>query len=102
MPLSEGIRLCLQRWLREPCAHGHAVLHCCFCRLKLEALGDKDPGVPELFCRDGDGADGDPEGLPLPSSQSSGSDLPGSQPQPIAAQAILEEEELKIEEYDSD
>ncbi|XP_010408139.1 cell cycle checkpoint protein RAD17 isoform X1 [Corvus cornix cornix] len=73
-----------------------------FGRLKLEALGDKDPGVPELFCCDGDGADGDPEGLPLPSTQSSGSDLPGSQPQPIAAQAILEEEELKIEEYDSD
>ncbi|NWW19538.1 RAD17 protein, partial [Falcunculus frontatus] len=73
-----------------------------FGRLQLEALGDKDPGVPELFRRDGDGADGDPEGLPLPSSQSSGSDLPSSQPQPIAAQAILEEEELKIEEYDSD
>ncbi|XP_063278503.1 cell cycle checkpoint protein RAD17 isoform X2 [Prinia subflava] len=69
-----------------------------FGRLQLEALGDKDPGVPELF--HGDGADGDPEGLP--SSQSSGNDLPGSQPQPIAAQAILEEEELRIEEYDSD
>lgn len=73
-----------------------------FGRLRLEALGDKEPGVPELFRRDGDGADGDPEGLPLPSSQSSGSDLPGSQPQPVAAQAILEEEELQIEEYDSD
>ncbi|NXO13805.1 RAD17 protein, partial [Oriolus oriolus] len=73
-----------------------------FGRLQLEALGDKDPGVPELFRHDGDGADGGPEGLLLPSSQSSGSDLPGSQPQPIAAQAILEEEELKIEEYDSD
>ncbi|NWV06519.1 RAD17 protein, partial [Ptilonorhynchus violaceus] len=73
-----------------------------FGRLQLEALGDKDPGVPELFCRDGDGADGDPEGPPLPSSQCSGSDLPSSQPQPVAAQAVLEEEELKIEEYDSD
>ncbi|NXS31783.1 RAD17 protein, partial [Pomatostomus ruficeps] len=73
-----------------------------FGRLKLEALGDKEPGVPELFRRDGDGADGDPEGLLLPSSQSSGGDLPGSQPQPVAAQAILEEEELQIEEYDSD
>ncbi|NXH55008.1 RAD17 protein, partial [Rhabdornis inornatus] len=69
-----------------------------FGRLRLEALGDKEPGVPELF--QGDGADGDPEGLPC--SQSSGSDLPGSQPQPIAAQAMLEEEELRIEEYDSD
>ncbi|NWI44879.1 RAD17 protein, partial [Picathartes gymnocephalus] len=71
-----------------------------FGRLQLEALGDKDPGVPEVFCPDGDGADGNPEGLP--SSQSSGSDLPSSQPQPITAQAILEEEELRIEEYDSD
>ncbi|XP_064259272.1 cell cycle checkpoint protein RAD17 isoform X1 [Passer domesticus] len=66
-----------------------------FGRLQLEALGDKDPGVPELSH-----GDGDPEGLP--SSQSSGSDLPGSQPQPMAAQALLEEEELRIEEYDSD
>ncbi|XP_014745449.1 PREDICTED: cell cycle checkpoint protein RAD17 [Sturnus vulgaris] len=69
-----------------------------FGRLRLEALGDKEPGVPEPF--QGDGADGDPEGLP--SSQSSGSELPGSQPQPMAAQALLEEEELRIEEYDSD
>ncbi|KAM3655252.1 cell cycle checkpoint protein RAD17 [Ammospiza maritima maritima] len=66
-----------------------------FGRLQLEALGDKDPGVPELSH-----GDGDPEGLP--SSQSSGSDLPSSQPQPVAAQALLEEEELRIEEYDSD
>ncbi|NXQ41423.1 RAD17 protein, partial [Catharus fuscescens] len=65
-----------------------------FGRLRLEALGDKEPGVPELL--QGDDAEG------LPSSQSSGSDLPGSQPQPIAAQALLEEEELRIEEYDSD
>lgn len=77
---------------------GAVLIALVLCRLQLEALGDKDPGVPELF--HGDGADGDPEGLP--SSQSSGSDLPGSQPQPIAAQAILEEEELRIEEYDSD
>ncbi|NXE95556.1 RAD17 protein, partial [Menura novaehollandiae] len=65
-----------------------------FGRLQLEALGDKDPAG------DGDSADGDSEGFP--SSQCSGSDLPGSQPQPMAAQAILEEDELKIEEYDSD
>ncbi|OWK59656.1 Cell cycle checkpoint protein RAD17 [Lonchura striata] len=62
------------------------------CRLQLEALDDRDPGLPELHA--------DPEGLPC--SQSSGSDLPGSQPQPVAAQALLEEEELRIEEYDSD
>ncbi|KAJ7428584.1 RAD17 checkpoint clamp loader component [Pitangus sulphuratus] len=86
-----------------------------FGRLKLEALSDKDPGTPELFRGEGDGADAepgnsvtgerdpsDPEGLLLPSSQCSGSELPGSQPQPVAAQAIMEEEELTIEEFDSD
>ncbi|NXG24828.1 RAD17 protein, partial [Grallaria varia] len=86
-----------------------------FGRLKLEALSDKDPGIPELFRGEGDGANAepgssgtgesdpsDPEGLLLPSSQSSGSDLPGSQPQPVAAQAMMEEEELTIEEFDSD
>ncbi|NXA04532.1 RAD17 protein, partial [Sapayoa aenigma] len=88
-----------------------------FGRLKLEALSDKDPGTPELFRGEGDGADAepepsgtggsdprDPEGSLLPSSQcsGSGSDLPGSQPQPVAAQAILEEEDLAIEEFDSD
>ncbi|NXM00069.1 RAD17 protein, partial [Tyrannus savana] len=86
-----------------------------FGRLKLEALSDKDPGTPELLRGEGDGADAepgssvtgesdpsDPEGLLLPSSQCSGTDLPGSQPQPVAAQAIVEEEELTIEEFDSD
>lgn len=43
-----------------------------------------------------------PDGFPLSSSQCSGSELPSSQPQPVAAQAIMEEDELKIEEYDSD
>lgn len=42
------------------------------------------------------------DGFPLSSSQCSGSELPCSQPQPVAAQAIMEEDELKIEEYDSD
>lgn len=42
------------------------------------------------------------DGLILSSSQTSGSELPCSQPQPVTAQAIMEEEELKIEEYDSD
>lgn len=78
-------------WWEHPCALLTALL---LCRLRLEALGDKEPGVPEPL--QGDDAEG------LPSSQSSGSDLPGSQPQPIAAQAMLEEEELRIEEYDSD
>lgn len=42
------------------------------------------------------------DGFPLSSSQGNGSELPCSQPQPVAAQAIMEEDELKIEEYDSD
>lgn len=42
------------------------------------------------------------DGFPLSSSQCSGSELPCSQPQPVAGQAIMEEDELKIEEYDSD
>ncbi|NWI89100.1 RAD17 protein, partial [Pitta sordida] len=76
-----------------------------FGRLQLEALSDKDPGTPELLCGEGDGADaepGDPEGSLLPSSQCSAGDLPGSQPQPVAAQAIMGDEDLTIEEFDSD
>ncbi|XP_054253698.1 cell cycle checkpoint protein RAD17 [Indicator indicator] len=91
-----------------------------FGRLKLETLTDKDPGIPDIFVI----SEGDPadvytvevaaqmeksttnekglDGFTLSSSQCSGSELPGSQPQPVAAQAIMEEEELKIEEYDSD
>ncbi|NXS57544.1 RAD17 protein, partial [Brachypteracias leptosomus] len=91
-----------------------------FGRLKLEALTDKDPGVPDLFVSsEGDrggergmeeaagterSTTGETEGdgCPLSWSQSSGGDLPCSQPQPVAAQAVMEEDELKIEEYDSD
>ncbi|XP_010133686.1 PREDICTED: cell cycle checkpoint protein RAD17 [Buceros rhinoceros silvestris] len=91
-----------------------------FGRLKLETLTDKDPGMPDLFVGcEGDCADvsamemaarmekntaseNEPDGFPLSSSQCSGSELPSSQPQPVAAQAIMEEDELKIEEYDSD
>ncbi|XP_010576382.1 cell cycle checkpoint protein RAD17 isoform X3 [Haliaeetus albicilla] len=91
-----------------------------FERLKLETLTDKDPGMPDLLVgSEGDCADvhgmetaaemeknrmneDELDGLPLSSSQCSGSELPCSQPQPVAGQAIMEEEELKIEEYDSD
>uniref|UniRef100_A0A5F8G832 Cell cycle checkpoint protein RAD17 n=1 Tax=Monodelphis domestica TaxID=13616 RepID=A0A5F8G832_MONDO len=38
----------------------------------------------------------------LPSSQTSGTDLPASQPQPATVQGFMEEEEITIEEYDSD
>ncbi|XP_015136086.2 cell cycle checkpoint protein RAD17 isoform X1 [Gallus gallus] len=89
-------------------------------RLKLEMLTDKDPGVPDLLV----GYEEDPagmhaaevavqmeenrtnendwDGLPLSSSQRSGSELPCSQPQPVATQVAMEEDELNIEEYDSD
>ncbi|XP_064357758.1 cell cycle checkpoint protein RAD17-like isoform X3 [Dromaius novaehollandiae] len=91
-----------------------------FGRLKLETLTDKDPGIPDLFVNyEGDLADvnaaetalqmektkpneNESDGFPLSSSQCSGSELPCSQPQPIAAQAIMEDDELKIEEYDTD
>ncbi|NXN91652.1 RAD17 protein, partial [Rhinopomastus cyanomelas] len=91
-----------------------------FERLKLEALTDKDPGIPDLLVScEGDGDDvnatemsaqleeiatneNESDGFPLSSSQSSGSELPCSQPQPVTAKAIMEEDELIIEEYDSD
>ncbi|XP_067425285.1 cell cycle checkpoint protein RAD17 [Emydura macquarii macquarii] len=91
-----------------------------FGRLKLETLTDKDPGMIGFESIDeGDLAamqplemlvqleknkinESDTDESPLTSSQASGSELPGSQPQSIAAQAIMEEDELKIEEYDSD
>ncbi|XP_074851500.1 cell cycle checkpoint protein RAD17 isoform X2 [Carettochelys insculpta] len=91
-----------------------------FERLKLETLTDKDPVVPG--CEDAEEGDlaamqplarlvqleknkineNETDELPLTSSQASESELLGSQPQPITAQAIMEEDELKIAEYDSD
>ncbi|NWR75460.1 RAD17 protein, partial [Centropus unirufus] len=91
-----------------------------FGRLKLETLTDKDPGVPDFFTSsERDRADvpavemagqtektrmseNESDGFPLSSSQGSGSELPCSQPQPVATQAVMEEDELNIEEYDSD
>ncbi|XP_053530607.1 cell cycle checkpoint protein RAD17 isoform X2 [Ictalurus punctatus] len=84
-------------------------------RLKLEALGDKDPGLLDL---DSDHEEagtqstepgiqttlpGDTSDMPtLPNSQEPGGDLPASQPQPTTSEALLDEEDLRIEEYDSD
>ncbi|XP_060764020.1 cell cycle checkpoint protein RAD17 [Neoarius graeffei] len=84
-------------------------------RLKLEALGDKDPGLLDL---DSDHEEtgtqsaepgvqatvpGDTTAVPtFPNSQEPGGDLPASQPQPTTAEALLDEEDLLIEEYDSD
>ncbi|XP_075036235.1 cell cycle checkpoint protein RAD17 [Mixophyes fleayi] len=83
-----------------------------FGRIRLEALTDKDPGDADS------GDEGDPSdiqnvkensknkegsGTPvLSSSQGGESDLPSSQPQPIAAQSVVDDEEMKIEEFDSD
>lgn len=97
-------------------------------RLKLEALTDKDPGLLELDSEEEEGGglvsssvdptsgtlsgetgdQGDPSLEPLlPGSQGPGAggpdgDLPASQPQPTTTSALLEEEDVVIEEYDSD
>ncbi|KAM8793538.1 cell cycle checkpoint protein RAD17-like [Eudromia elegans] len=91
-----------------------------FGRLKLETLTDKDSGISDLFVNyEGDLSamnametavqteqnktnENELDGFPLSSSQGCANELPCSQPQPIAAQAIMEEDELKIEEYDTD
>ncbi|KAM9810523.1 LOW QUALITY PROTEIN: cell cycle checkpoint protein RAD17 [Neosynchiropus ocellatus] len=59
-------------------------------RLKLEALTDKEPG--QLMT---DSEEDDDHGMDEES-------LPASQPQPTTNQALLEEDDLKIEEYLSD
>ncbi|XP_006004443.1 cell cycle checkpoint protein RAD17 isoform X2 [Latimeria chalumnae] len=89
-------------------------------RLKLEALTDKDPGAMDVDSDDEGEVSANPKSIialeetsgvneevqlnspSLPSSQSATGDLPGSQPQPTTAQAIMGEEEIRIEEYDSD
>ncbi|XP_027720041.1 cell cycle checkpoint protein RAD17 isoform X2 [Vombatus ursinus] len=92
-----------------------------FGRLKMEALTDKDSGMIDSASDDEANFDGAPLTKPLmhmdniktsetdteaslflPSSQTSGTDLPASQTQPATAQGFMEEEEITIEEYDSD
>ncbi|XP_044301940.1 LOW QUALITY PROTEIN: cell cycle checkpoint protein RAD17 [Varanus komodoensis] len=92
-----------------------------FRRLKLETLTDKDCSINVLDSDDeGDfvemqppsklieiqknktSEENEPGDLFHQFSQSSGHELPGSQPQPITAQAIMEEDDLNIEECDSD
>lgn len=65
-------------------------------RTKLEALTDKEPGQLEN--------EGEEEDKMVKEEDQGGSEegLPASQPQPTTSQALLEEEELNIEEYDSD
>lgn len=66
----------------------------CVCRLKLEALTDKEHGQLELDSMEEDekeeGQGGGEKGLPA------------SQPQPTTSQILLEEEDLMIVEYNSD
>ncbi|KAM4709532.1 cell cycle checkpoint protein RAD17 isoform 2-T2 [Discoglossus pictus] len=87
-----------------------------FGRLKLEALTDQDPGVPDADSgEEEEQADlpSEKDGMPRPktneenrtdlsSSQGGDMELSASQPQPAAAQAAMEDEDFKIEEYDSD
>lgn len=82
----------------------------------MEALTDRELGL--IDPESGDGAplnaaqpteealdepthSAEPAGWPLPLSQSSGSDLPASQPQPLAP-GDADDEDLTIEDYESD
>lgn len=84
----------------------------------MEALTDREPGLidpdsgDEAQLNGGQPAEealgeptqtAEPETCCLPLSQNSGSELPASQPQPFSAQGdVEEEEELIIEDYESD
>lgn len=82
-------------------------------RLRLEALGDKDPGVLDADSENEESSA--PQSLEpgttpgnattesnLPNSQDPPGELSASQPQPTSTEALLDEEDLLIEEYDSD
>ncbi|XP_025748681.1 cell cycle checkpoint protein RAD17 isoform X1 [Callorhinus ursinus] len=88
-----------------------------FGRLRMEALTDREPGLidadsgDEALLNGGQPAEealgeptqtAEPETFCLPLSQNSGSELPASQPQPSSVQGDMEEEELIIEDYESD
>ncbi|XP_032482341.1 cell cycle checkpoint protein RAD17 isoform X3 [Phocoena sinus] len=88
-----------------------------FGRLKMEALTDREHGMTDLDSGDEAQLSGgqpaeealgertqtaEPETWSLPLSQDSGSELPASQPQPFAAQKDMEEEDIIIEDYESD
>lgn len=67
------------------------------CRLKLEALTDKEPAQPERDSEEEEEQKKEEEGQ---AGLEEG--LPESQPQPTTSQDLLEEEELLIEDYNSD
>ncbi|XP_041436426.1 cell cycle checkpoint protein RAD17-like [Xenopus laevis] len=106
-PIEESVTNCIySRCCRLPLKRQ-------FARLKLETLTDKDPGLlnaesgeednlTEMQRERNDTANSMGNAKELLSTQGAESVLPASQPQPVAAQAVMEDEELKIEEYDSD
>nr|XP_019583608.1 PREDICTED: cell cycle checkpoint protein RAD17 isoform X3 [Rhinolophus sinicus] len=88
-----------------------------FGRLKMEALIDKEHGMidpesgdeaqlnggrPAEDALDEPTQTAEHETWSLPLSQNSGSELPASQPQPFSVQDDIEEEDLVIEDYESD
>ncbi|XP_034055158.1 cell cycle checkpoint protein RAD17 isoform X2 [Gymnodraco acuticeps] len=76
---------------------GHMSLRRLPGRLKLEALTDKEPAQPERDSEEEEEQKKEEEGQ---AGLEEG--LPESQPQPITSQDLLEEEELLIEDYNSD
>jgi cell cycle checkpoint protein len=77
----------------------------------MEALTDREHGVMDPDSGDEarpaeethrEAAPAEPEAWSLPLSQNSGSDLPASQPQPLSSKVDMEEEDMIIEDYDSD
>ncbi|XP_036886955.1 cell cycle checkpoint protein RAD17 isoform X1 [Sturnira hondurensis] len=88
-----------------------------FGRLKMEALTDRENGMidpeggyeaqlnggqPIEEALDEPTQTTEPESWSLPLSQNSGHELPASQPQPFSTQGDMEEEEVAIEDYESD
>ncbi|KAF6126792.1 RAD17 checkpoint clamp loader component [Phyllostomus discolor] len=88
-----------------------------FGRLKMEALTDREHGTmdpkggyeaqlnggqPTEEALDEPTQTTEPESWSLPLSQNSGNELPASQPRPFSTQEDLEEEEVAIEDYESD
>lgn len=81
--------------------------------MRLEALGDKDPGILDADSENEESSAAqslEPGTTPgnattesnMPNSQDPSGELSASQPQPTSTEALLDEEDLLIEEYDSD
>ncbi|OWK02131.1 RAD17 [Cervus elaphus hippelaphus] len=104
---------------RENCLAAKALFSdfCLPALLKMEALTDRENGMIEADSGDeaqltgGQSAEealgeptqsAEPETWSLPLSQNSGNELPASQPQPFSAQGDEEEDDMIIEDYESD